>query len=368
MSGTSTPTGRLGAPFEYRHGESKQHHHLSVNTHHFGFDRFKGKKAAPKEEGKRVSSRPWSMRSASGTNEKKEKDLQDIISPAGVSALPTFPSEREDPPTPIGATYAQVEAPAVRKKQEERAKLVRDVTYEIGVARGEERCSYDTMEDEESSSDDGDEGGGRGRVSAKSKTYPPGLSVAVQPPTPQIPFPRTNPSPTLPTRSTTRPKPPSPSSSAHSSAANSTKPLSVRWGDQSTSTSSSAGSSSSSADPSPATSVLPSPNHRQLRHQRSTDSALSVGRQSTRSAPLDTPSSTSRRSHRSRPDPPPSRPASSLSFNSFITPPSPPPVKDKRHNWGVLDVGGGRKAREKRGADKRGEKAPGGVEWTKSWA
>ncbi|BGP00392.1 Proteophosphoglycan ppg4 [Rhodotorula toruloides ATCC 204091] len=369
MSGTSTPTGRLGAPFEYPQGEAKQHHHLGINSHHFGFDRFKGKKGAPKEkeEGKRVPSQAWSMRSVSGSNNKeKEKVLQETVSPTGVAALPTFPSAREDPPTPIGATYAQVEAPAVRKKQEERAKLVRDVTYEIGVARGEQQCTYDALDGDTSSSDDGEGRDGRRATGAKSRFHPPGPSVEVQPPTPQIPFPRTDSSPALASRATARPKPPSPSSSAHSSAANSAKPLSVRWGDQSTSTSSSAGSTSSSAAPSPATSVLPSPSHRQLRHQRSTDSALSVGRQSTRSAPLDTPSSASRQSHTSRLDPPPSRPASSLSFNSFVTPPSPPPVKDKRHKWGVLGVNGGRK--ERRSMEKPGERAPGGIEWGKSWA
>ncbi|GAA6038393.1 hypothetical protein NBRC10512_006115 [Rhodotorula toruloides] len=369
MSGTSTPTGRLGAPFEYPQGDAKHHHHLGINSHHFGFDRFKGKKGAPKEkeEGKRVPSRAWSMRSVSGSNNKeKEKDLQEVVSPAGVAALPTFPSAREDPPTPIGATYAQVEAPSVRKKQDERAKLVRDVTYEIGVARGEQQCTYDALDGDTSSSDDGDGRDGRA-ASAKGRSHPPGPSVEVQPPTPQIPFPRTDSSPALTSRATMRPKPPSPSSSAHSSVANSAKPLSVRWGDQSTSASSSAGSTSTSAAPSPATSVLPSPSHRQLRHQRSTDSALSVDRQSTRSAPLDTHSSASRQSSNSRLDPPPSRPTSSLSFNSFVTPPSPPPVKDKRHKWGVLGVNGGRKERERRSMEKPGEKAPGDVEWGKSW-
>ncbi|BGP24391.1 hypothetical protein JCM10295v2_003302 [Rhodotorula toruloides] len=367
ISGTSTPTGRLGAPFEYPQGDAKQHHHLGVNSHHFGFDRFKGKKGAPKKEGKRVTSRAWSIRSVSGANNKeKEKDLQEIVSPAGVAALPTFPSAREDPPTPIGATYAQVEAPAVRKKQEERAKLVRDVTYEIGVARGEEHCTYDAMDGDESSSDDGDGRGGGGAVSGKSKSRTPGPSVEVQPPTPQIPFLRTDSSPALASQATTRPKPPSPSSSARSSAANSAKPLSVRWGDRSTS-SSSAGSASSSAAPSPATSELPSPNHRQLRHQRSTDSALSASRRRTRSAPLDTPSLASRQSHTSHLDPPPSRPASSLSFNSIVTPPSPPPVTDKRHMWGVIGVNGGRKERERRSMEKPGDRAPGGVEWGKSW-
>ncbi|GAA5906080.1 hypothetical protein JCM6882_003553 [Rhodosporidiobolus microsporus] len=246
-------------------------------------------------------------------------------------------------------------------------------------------------------------------------TAPAGFkpSVQVQPPTPQTSFsasvashqPPSRPPPPVPrpasaafsSSSTTVKPPPRPASLASSVGPNG-RALSVRWGDAPTPS-----SSASNSPQSTAASTLPSSytaasstsggDRRSLRHSKSNDSTMSSSARSvlsTRSqrsqkdfnpglglsstTPSATPSPASTPASSAAPSPEKvrdlaqnpaggstSRPPSQLSFNSVVTPPSPEkkPAGQKEKE----------KEREKEGKKKvaPGEKAPGGMDWGKSW-
>ncbi|GAA5825757.1 hypothetical protein JCM11251_000360 [Rhodosporidiobolus azoricus] len=226
-------------------------------------------------------------------------------------------------------------------------------------------------------------------------------SVQVQPPTPQTSFstsargqqPPSRPPPPPPINGgpTTRP-----ASLASFGTGPNGRALSVRWGDAPTPL-----SSASNSPPSTAPSTLPPSSHtstsgadrRSLRHSKSNDSTLSTSARSvlsTRSqrsqkdfnpglglsassTPSATPSPSSTPSSSAAPSPEKakdfasspssysSRPPSQISFNSVVTPPSP----EKK------SFAGQQQQQDVQGKGKRvapGEKAPGGMEWGKSWS
>ncbi|GAA5997839.1 N-terminal C2 domain-containing protein [Rhodotorula paludigena] len=264
-----------------------------------------------------AAGKAWSIRSKHAT---RDKDPQPL--PRG---------GLDEPPQLSAARYARLEAPAEAARKHKLRLRTRDVTH-TGMAAGE----------------------------PKSKSYPPQPDLHVQPPTPQPPFERTlsQPSPARPAHPPPPPPAPScrPPSVASTATSGSTKPLSVRWTDHATGARSSSRSSSpppafaggsSSTTPTPPSS-LPSPVATEWRALRPAKSAESLGGK---------------------------RPASSLSFNSVVTPPSPPPDLPR----GAGAARGGSEARRdeaptpqgtRRGkaAEGPGAKAPGGVEWGKSWS
>ncbi|BGP47917.1 hypothetical protein JCM10450v2_003782 [Rhodotorula kratochvilovae] len=234
--------------------------------------------------------------------------------------------ETAPPPAPPGpASYARAEAPAEAERKRDRARRLRDVTHGHLLGRN-------------------GGGGGEGRAD------PPKLDVHVQPPTPQPGLVRS----ASHSGSATPHRPPSLASSVSSA----TKPLSVRWGDQSTASSSAAATPPAS---SPASSV-PSPasaDRRSLRAQRSGDSLRSTASAGGAGLGFAIP-------ERDRDSL--ARPASRASFNSVVTPPSPERKETPRPRPAS---GAGERKKLAFGAGARkdvpGERAPGGGEWGRSW-
>lgn len=113
------PEGRLGEAFEYRPGppsrEMSAQTETGASTSGGGGGRFSRARKA------------WSIRSAknpgkgaSASNGNHTRDSRADV-------------DREQTETPIAASYAQTEAPAERKRQKERDSLLHDVTHDLGA-------------------------------------------------------------------------------------------------------------------------------------------------------------------------------------------------------------------------------------------
>ncbi|KPV75356.1 uncharacterized protein RHOBADRAFT_53341 [Rhodotorula graminis WP1] len=287
--------------------------------------RSSGGEAAPS------SSKAWSIRPRTRD---KHRDRAPAAPDAGLPGFErnqTSATERvgrtpqEDVPQPTPATYAKTEAPVEVHRQRERARWLKDVTHDEQGRRAPHPHAHEQVD------------------------------VRVQPPTPQLlssSHGAGGPTVGRPNLGPTRT--PSSTSVASSVASSSTKALSVRWGDRPPSTSSTPASAiSSSANSSSSTELGP-------RHGGGSSVAAAGAGGERRLVPL--------RSQRSYDALGIARPASSASFSSLVTPPSPDRRDTSQRGTSASGTALGQelgRAPARRAGP--GERAPGGAEWGRSW-
>ena len=334
--------GGLGEPIELRHGGGA----LSS-----GWKAHKARRSAAKSsaaaaaaearlsggEAPPPSSKAWSIRPRAREKHRDRDRAPGAPDPSlpGFERTDTSATERvgrtpqEDVPQPTPATYAKVEAPAELHRQRERARWLKDVTH---AEQGRHAPHLHPHEQ---------------------------VDVRVQPPTPQLLSSSHGASgggatvgrPNLGPMRT-----PSSTSIASSVGSSSNKALSVQWGDRPSSTSSTPASAvSSSAKSTSSTELGP-------RFGASSSATAAAGGAGGERRLV------SLRSQRSYDALGIARPASSASFSSLVTPPSPDRRDTAQRSASARGpVQGKEQARAPARRSGPGERAPGGAEWGRSW-
>ncbi|GAA5914948.1 hypothetical protein JCM8208_000781 [Rhodotorula glutinis] len=328
--------GGLGEPIELRHGGG-----LSS-----GWKAHKARRSAAKSsaaaaaaearssggEAPPSSSKAWSIRPRAREKHRDRAPGATDAPHPGFARSETSATERvgrtpqEDVPQPTPATYAKIEAPAELQRQRERARWLKDVTH--------------TEE---------------GRRAPHEQ-----VDVRVQPPTPQLLSSSHGAGgPTVGRPNLGPMRTPSATSVAPSVGSSLIKALSVQWGDRASSTPSTPVSDiSSSANSSSSTEL--GPHHGGGSSSTAAAGGGAGGGGERRLVPL--------RSQRSYDALGIARPASSASFSSLVTPPS-PDRRETRHRTTSASGTGQVKEQGRAPATRAGpgERAPGGAEWGRSW-
>ncbi|GAA5850158.1 hypothetical protein JCM9279_003551 [Rhodotorula babjevae] len=338
LGGGGGAQGGLGEPIELRHGGGLS---SGWKAHKARRSAAKSSAAAAAAEarlsgGEASSSKAWSIRPRA---REKHRDRDRAPAAAGAAhpgfeRTSTSATERvgrtpqEDVPQPTPATYAKVEAPAEAQRQRDRARWLKDVTHAE-----------------------------QGRQAPHPHEQ---VDVRVQPPTPQLLSSSHGAGGVAVGRPNLGPmRTPSSTSVASSVGTSSTKALSVQWGDRPSSTSSSPASGVSSSARS-TSSIELGPRHGGSSPAAAGAAGGAGAGGERRLVPL--------RSQRSYDALGIARPASSASFSSLVTPPSPDrrdaaprPPSASATTQGKEPV----RAPARRAGP--GERAPGGAEWGRSW-